>query len=1000
MKTATFRKATALILTLTMLMTCVGAWATTETTTVVVNANTEDKDMVVEAIEVIEVTPAHDRTVGLEVLADGHEAEANVEKGIVAQGENNPGEKTLGTAGVVMGTGGDGSEVEVEIGSEGISVRDSQRATGIDINMSNNSEAEVEVAGSVEAIAESSSGDSAYAAGVGISFEGSENCDVVVEIGGHISATGNTTATGLSIASAARPVEGNKVDVHVGGDISATNTDDKEIFNGATGINAEGVAGEATVTTNGSVNATGQTEAVGIMVSMDEEDDRFEINVGKDITATAEKTAKGVNTDIFDGTATVTAGGDITAYGPVKATAIEAVPYNGTATVTAGGNATAVSSFIATGVEAAPNTGNVTVNVGGNVTAESSGEATGVLAVPAKGNVTVNVGGDVTAKSEGDTYSMPAYGIYGDLGKGTSLTVHVGGGVTAATVGEDSRGRGVDLLLDAAKAEVEIGGDVAADDIGVKMRIGNEDDDRENHAASEGKVTVDGSIQVDGRGDPIDGHSGVKVDNYHMKATAEVDVGGDVKVADEDRAVAIDVIAGSGLVKVKTGGDISAISDGYTGIGVFVQAEKNGEAQVDVDGSVYAASEDQSGGVEVLAMEAGSKVKVTVADGITAESLTDEGEASGILVANYVKDGSSGEVDIRVSGDVNASHAGINVTGSAWEVQSIDGTAEIKEEEYLRTEYYKDETGTIYGYKVYYNAEENYYYNEYGDMIRPEEAETGLTRIEVKGDVTGGDFGLMMDGRAITDVIVDGTLSGGECAVALTDEKMAENLTLTVWEIKPNEEGILAGVGGLNEDGQYEIEELDDLRKQIQYIIRVEQPDAGAVLSTEGTFEYEGYNVAYEGDTVILKINLEPGYEIVDAYNGTDIQVSLLQDANGEYYLVVPRGGAVLLSVKLRKIVKKQAAAKNCTITIDPNGGTLNGNMEPVIETVGRFQSITLPEAPEKRDATFLGWYGTPFAATNVNWKAPEADSGKLLPAGSSVKVTRDYFYTAVWKAE
>ena len=138
----------------------------------------------------------------------------------------------------------------------------------------------------------------------------------------------------------------------------------------------------------------------------------------------------------------------------------------------------------------------------------------------------------------------------------------------------------------------------------------------------------------------------------------------------------------------------------------------------------------------------------------------------------------------------------------------------------------------------------------------------------------------------------------------------------------------------------------------------------------------------------------------MDAYNGTDIQVSLLQDANGEYYLVVPRGGAVLLSVKLRKIVKKQAAAKNCTIIIDPNGGTMNGSTEPVIETVGRFQSITLPEAPEKKGETFLGWYGTPFAATNANWKAPEADSDKLLPAGGSVKVTRDYFYTAVWKVE
>ena len=1037
MKTAAIRKATALILTLVMLMTCAGAWATTETTTVVVNADTEDEEVTVEAIEVIEVTPDHDRTVGLEVSADGYEAVAEVEEGIVAEGENNPGEFTQGTAGIVMEPEGEGSKVEAKVGDEGVSVKDTRTAVGIDINMSDDSVAEAEVAGSVEATAESPEGESSSAVGVAIDLGECGNSDVNVEISGNIDATGDTHAVGLGFGTAAGPTENNTAEVHVDGDINAkTVNGDQNTWDGATGINAEGIAGTAEVTVDGSVNAAGQKKATAVSAWTSEEEDVFEIAVGEDINATADKNATAVKTDVIDGTVSVmagdditataglmatgveataqggttvvTAGGDITAEGVSTTTAVEAIPYDGSVTVNAGGNVTATSSFNATAITATPNKGSVEVNVAGQVTADAQTDAAGVWSIPAQGDVTVNIGGDVTANSKEDEFSHWAYGIYGDVGEGASLTVHVGGGVTAATAGEDSNGSGVDLTLHGARAEVNISEDVKADNFGVKMRVGNEDDDRENSAASEGKVTVDGSIEVAGRGDSYQGRSGVRVDNYHEKAAAEVEVGGDIKITDEDWASAIDVTAGSGLVKVKTGGDISAISEGYSGKGVTAMAEKNGEAQVDVGGSVYAAAEDQSSGVDAVALEAGAKVKITVAAGITAKSLTDEGEASGILAGNYVKDGASGEVDIRVNGDVNADFAGIETVGSGWEEKSLEGTAEVREEDYLRTEYFKDEGGEIVGYKVYYNAEGDYYYNENGDMMRPEEAESGLTRIEVRGDVTGGDFGLKMNSRAITDVIVDGTLTGGESAVVLADEKMADNLTLTVWEIKPNEDGILAGVGGLNEEGGYDIEQMEDFEKQIQYIIRVKQPKAGATLSTEGTFDHEGYDVAYEGDNVILKIDLQPGYEIVDACNGTDTKVSLMKDEKGQYYLVVPRGGAVLLSVKLRRVETapteptrtETALSKTCKITVDPNGGTLKGSTEPIVETVGRYQSFTLPEAPEKKGEAFLGWYGTPFTAADANWKAPEEGSAKLLPAGSSVKVTRDYCYTAVWKAE
>ena len=80
----------------------------------------------------------------------------------------------------------------------------------------------------------------------------------------------------------------------------------------------------------------------------------------------------------------------------------------------------------------------------------------------------------------------------------------------------------------------------------------------------------------------------------------------------------------------------------------------------------------------------------------------------------------------------------------------------------------------------------------------------------------------------------------------------------------------------------------------------VQQPTAGATLSTEGTYDYKGYKVAKEDDIVILKIDLKKGYELVDAFWDEDQKATLLRDAGGNWYLAVPRGGGVLLSVKLK----------------------------------------------------------------------------------------------------
>ena len=86
-----------------------------------------------------------------------------------------------------------------------------------------------------------------------------------------------------------------------------------------------------------------------------------------------------------------------------------------------------------------------------------------------------------------------------------------------------------------------------------------------------------------------------------------------------------------------------------------------------------------------------------------------------------------------------------------------------------------------------------------------------------------------------------------------------------------------------------------EFEKTINYIIKVEQPAEGATLSaSQGT--------AHEGENVALRIDLQDGYTVTGAFGDEGKSLPLLKDASGNYYVVVPKGGGVYLSVTLDKI--------------------------------------------------------------------------------------------------
>ena len=167
-------------------------------------------------------------------------------------------------------------------------------------------------------------------------------------------------------------------------------------------------------------------------------------------------------------------------------------------------------------------------------------------------------------------------------------------------------------------------------------------------------------------------------------------------------------------------------------------------------------------------------------------------------------------------------------------------------------------------------------------------------------------------------------MEGKEHAIVLSEETIAENLTLTVWEVKPNDAGNIVERAQLVEDEeggesiQYTADK--DTEKLIQYIIKIEDNSKDYITAT-GTNDFtasngEKYQVANEGDKILVKLNIPEGKELVGAYWNVDQteEGKLLVDSEGNYYLEVPRGGGVELSLVMKDLPDPETKTKNQTV--------------------------------------------------------------------------------------
>ncbi|MBE6003832.1 MAG: hypothetical protein E7232_07085 [Lachnospiraceae bacterium] len=175
------------------------------------------------------------------------------------------------------------------------------------------------------------------------------------------------------------------------------------------------------------------------------------------------------------------------------------------------------------------------------------------------------------------------------------------------------------------------------------------------------------------------------------------------------------------------------------------------------------------------------------------------------------------------------------------------------------------------------------------------------------------------------DLLVEGTISGGDHAVVLKEvekktnsgitksQSSTENLNITVWKIESNKDGNLVedvkttvsnDTNNMDSSKSTTYTRNEEAEKNINYIIKVDpiDPSIGGKFALSGTTLSHGFETAHEGEKVYLEVTVPDNYEIESFYNAKGAANVSVISSGGKYYLEVPRGGGVYVGVNLKKI--------------------------------------------------------------------------------------------------
>lgn len=443
-------------------------------------------------------------------------------------------------------------------------------------------------------------------------------------------------------------------------------------------------------------------------------------------------------------------------------------------------------------------------------------------------------------------------------------------------------------------ADTQYGGDVSVDVKEVTVSTGSE------------TGTTYGVFIGENEGSENDSNSSgtVSVDADGVKVTAENTAAGAVLKADDE--ISADLNVGEKGINVSGGNSVGAL----------LSAEKGGSASATIEKNGITASGGEATGVSGRADNAGTEISLNVSNGgITVVSAN--GSAAGISMEAH----NGADASAKVAGVVSASADFGKVVGIV--LDAVDDNTTVK----LNTDGIqakcKDNAigleitavdGAAVSAEIGKDGIKATGSNSAGALLK---AENGASvSLSVKGDVHSYENGLILfngEGSTAgsTDVFIEGTLSGDIRSVAVGSENVKNAVSLTVWKAELNHYGNVAEAIDASLSGAAE-----KFEKRILYIIKVEQPKAGGSLSIarkdgKDIARSHSEKVANEGDIILLRADVENGYKLTGAYNGKGLKIDLLKNENGDYYVIVPKGGGVYLTAELEYIGDQEQKEDN-----------------------------------------------------------------------------------------
>lgn len=367
------------------------------------------------------------------------------------------------------------------------------------------------------------------------------------------------------------------------------------------------------------------------------------------------------------------------------------------------------------------------------------------------------------------------------------------------------------------------------------------------------------------------------------------------KAAEDEEEDESEEVSTGIIIEAETAGktEITVNGEVYTAYGNEISAENDAEVNVSVQDDVTTTYGNRLGADDAKVefsvggnINAGGKALDTLASGsgeltvivgkdIIVNDSGNEEEASGIC-ANSMENGST---TIDVKGGISVLPKNDDTTGSGIYAENTGGEITITVGKDVTAEG-SDSAGAV----IINDSESDF--SEAGEDAEPSSVKT---TIEIMGDLTGKTTGLYVDGSgsSLASVFVEGTISGDDAGVEISDETSADNVDLTAWKITLKDGKAVTGsakAAAVEDNTKYLIKYApDDLEGRVKAV-----NENGGPLP-----DAHGYQYAKNGEKVYFR-SVDGDVEAI--YNGKERKTALTKEVDGSFSLVIPAGGGVWIS--------------------------------------------------------------------------------------------------------